>query len=190
MPTILIDLDHTLLNNTAFKTALADSLELSAAEWDKAYEQFVLDYGTFEPKAFLQGVSVEHRRAFQRTVITARRFLYSDSLAFLQMAHEKKYQIVLVTFGNVKWQKQKLTALHFPSYVLALPTATTKISVLADYIKPATLLVDDNATEIDAIIKQWPQIKAYWITRPEGKYRTIIPTTTNTHITHLNEIKL
>lgn len=190
MPTILIDLDHTLLNNTAFKTALADSLELSAAEWDKAYEQFVLDYGTFEPKAFLQGVSVEHRRAFQRTVITARRFLYSDSLAFLQMAHEKKYQIVLVTFGNVKWQKQKLAALRFPPFVNTLPTDKTKISVLADYIEPATLLVDDNAKEIDAIVKQWPQVKAYWITRPEGKYRITPPTVQHTVISTLAKINL
>ncbi len=190
MPTLVIDLDHTLLNNTAFKAALAESLNLSAAEWRQAYEQFVHDNGTFEPKAFLQGVATENKQAFQRTVSTARRFLYPDSLAFLQAAHDKKYRIVLVTFGNIAWQEQKLAALHFPTYVQALPTATTKISVLADYIEPATLLVDDNAAEINAIVKQWPQVKAYWITRLEGKYRATPPTVQHVVVSTLTEINL
>lgn len=190
MPTILIDLDHTLLNNTALKTALAESLELSPNEWHQAYEQFVRDNGTFEPRAFLQGVSAEHKQAFERVVKTARQYLYPDSMLFLEAAHEKNYRIVLVTFGNIAWQQQKLAALRFPSYVLTLPTDTSKIAVLADYIEPDTLLIDDNAFEIDAIVRQWPQVKAYWITRPEGKYRAEPPTVQHKKVATLAAINL
>lgn len=190
MSTLLIDLDHTLLNNTAFKAALAKSLELSPTAWSLAYEQFVQDNGTFEPETFLAGVLPEQKKAFYHTVSLSRQFLYLDSLAFLQAAHDKNYRSILVTFGNITWQQQKLAALHLPKYVQPLPTATTKIAVLADYIEPDTLLVDDNAFEIDAIVKAWPQVKAYWITRPEGKYRTTVPTAPHSHITTLSEIKL
>lgn len=190
MSTLLIDLDHTLLNNTAFKKALAESLELTPQDWSAAYEQFVQDNDTFEPEAFLAGVSPEQKKSFYHAVSLARRFLYADSLAFLEAAHEKNYKIVLVTFGNVAWQERKLAALHLPDYVKVLPTATTKIAVLADYIEPDTLLVDDNASEIKALVTKWPQVQAYWITRPEGKYREQTPVVPHTHITTLSEIKL
>lgn len=190
MSTILVDLDHTLLNNAALKLALAESLELSPEDWQHAYEQFVQDNGTFEPKAFLQGVAPAQRRAFDQTVAKARTFLYSDSIQFLEAAHDKKYHIVLVTFGNVAWQRQKLAALRLPTYVTLLPTDTTKTAVLADYIEDDTLLIDDNAYEIDEIIKQWPHIKAYWMKRLEGKYRTHAPQYPHTTITSLAEINL
>jgi len=95
-----------------------------------------------------------------------------------------------VTFGNIVWQQQKLAALRFPDYVQTLPTDTSKIAVLADYIEPDTLLIDDNAFEVDAIVRQWPQVKAYWITRPEGKYRDTPPTAEHKAVTSLAEINL
>lgn len=190
MSTILIDLDHTLLNNAAFKLALAESLELSPEDWKHAYEQFVQDNGTFEPQAFLQGVSLEQRRAFDQTVAKARLYLYSDSMQFLEAAHAKHYRIVLVTFGNVAWQQQKLAALRLPGYVTLLPTATSKIAVLADYIEPDTLFIDDNAFEVDDILKQWPHIKAYWMKRSDGKYRSQAPQQPHTTITSLADINL
>jgi hypothetical protein len=190
MPTILIDLDHTLLNNTAFKTALAESLDLSPRDWSLAYEQFVRDNGTFEPKAFLAGVPTEQQQAFTHTVSAARQYLYPDALPFLAAAHEKQYRLVLVTFGNVAWQQQKLAALRLPAYVQPVPTDTTKIAVLADYIEPDTLLIDDNAAEVDAIVQQWPHVKAYWMTRPEGKYRATPPTQPHQQVNSLHEIIL
>jgi len=190
MHTLILDLDHTLLDTTTFKAALAASLHLTPQQWDEAYNQFVTDYGMFNATDFLRGVSTADKTAFEAALHKISHFLYPDSLAFIHQAIEFGYTVVLVTFGNVAWQKQKLAHLRLPNAVTTIATDTAKISQLAEYIQSDTLVVDDNAKELEAIKQQWPAVTAYWMCRANGKYRDSIPTVPHTKITSLTDIKL
>lgn len=190
MRTIIIDLDHTLLDNTSFKVALAASLHLTPAQWSEAYEQFVKDNGMFNAVDFLRGVSTEDKTAFEAVIHKIGHFLYPDSLPFLQEASAAGYAIILVTFGNIIWQKHKLANLHLPAHVQTIATDTNKVSQLAEYMQSDTLVIDDNAKELEAIKQHWPDVTAYWMKRDNGKYRNTIPSVEHTKITLLTDIKL
>jgi FMN phosphatase YigB (HAD superfamily) len=190
MSQLILDLDHTLLNTTAFKLALAESLDLSAYEWEQAYAGFMRDNQLFRVDDFLQGVTPTQREAFFQVVDNLRKYLYLDTLPFLQSAHAAGHQLTIVTFGDEAWQTRKLQGLHLPDYVHTLATADTKVTALAELVNDDTLVVDDRATELEAIVAAYPQVVAYWITRPEGKYTEPIPQCPHHQIESLNQIKL
>lgn len=190
MPLIILDLDHTLLDTTAFKAALARSLEIEPAAWEKAYTQFVHDNGMFNAVDFLRGVTPAQHKAFAKTLTQIRRFFYPDSWPFLRQAQAAGYKVMIVTFGDIAWQQQKIDALRLPSFVESLVTNLPKIERLAEYIEHVTVVVDDRATELEALYEHWPQLTLYWMRRPNGKYRDIVPVVPHQPITQLNEIKL
>lgn len=190
MRTLILDLDHTVLNTTAFKTALANSLEISQTDWDRAYEQFVRDNGMFRPDDFLRGVTPAQRHAFETVLKTMRQFLFPDVLPFVRVAHEAGYRLVLLTFGDAHWQKKKVHALHLPKYIHTVFTEGHKVESLAEYVEHDTLVVDDKANELEAFHQLWPNMTLYWMKRANGHHRTTAPTVPHHTITSLNEIKL
>ncbi len=190
MSRLILDLDHTLLNTTAFKLALAESLDLSAYEWEQAYTGFMRDNQLFRVDDFLQGVTPVQREAFFSVVEQLRKYLYPDTLPFLQSAHAAGHTITIVTFGDQDWQAKKLAGLQLPAYVQTIATSGTKVSALAELVNDDTLVVDDRAIELEAIVAAYPQVVAYWMTRPEGKYTEPIPQCPHHQIESLNQIKL
>lgn len=187
MSTVIIDLDHTLLDTTSFKQQLARSLHLSTQQWDAVYERFVKDYGKFEPKAFLEGVEPEQRKHFYHTLKQLPRFLYRDSLPFLEQVLATGWQVVILTYGNTAWQQLKLDHLPIPAGVRSITTEQSKHLVLAELIDTAhTIVIDDNAEELDHIKKSFPQVQTYWMCRPNGKYKLPpIEHSPNKQINHL-----
>lgn len=188
MPTLIIDLDHTLLDTTTFKQTLAESLHLSTEQWDAVYENFVKDYGQFEPKTFLAGAEPEQKKNFFHTLNQLSRFLYPDSLTFLEHALATGWQVIILTYGNTSWQQLKLDHLPIPANVRCITTNKSKHLMMADLIDDTTIVIDDNGAELDAIKTSFPSIQAYWLQRANGKYQNAA-TLADHNITHLN-IKL
>ncbi|MBI4407303.1 MAG: HAD hydrolase-like protein [Candidatus Kerfeldbacteria bacterium] len=190
MPTILIDLDYTLLDTQAFSTALGTSLGLSHTEWVQVYNQFVKDNGLFSARDFLRGVESDKSKQFYQVVKQIRRYLYSDTVEFLKQVEQKKYTCVLMTVGEDSWQKDKLTNLRLPAFIQTSIIQDRKANHLADYYEPGMLIVDDRAIELEPIAAQFPETHCYWITRSGGKYLAPAPQCAHTIIKSLNEIKL
>lgn len=171
MSTLIIDLDHTLLDTTTFKQTLAKSLNLTTEQWDTVYERFVKDYGRFEPKAFLEGVEPLQKKNFFHTLKQLSHFLYPDSLTFLEHMLANGWQVIILTYGNPAWQQLKLEHLPIPTEVRCVTTDQSKHLMMTDLIEPTTIVIDDNGVELDAIKTAFPQIKAYWLQRSNGKYQ-------------------
>ena len=190
MSKIIIDLDHTLLDTTSFKEALAKSLGLTPVDWDMAYNKFLADYQMFNPTDFLKGVATAQKKQFEAVVKKTGSFLYPDSVPFLKKAIQAGHHVVVLTFGNQDWQTQKLQHIAWPDGVTLLTTDTTKSSQLAQYMEDDTLVVDDNGRELDALHRHWSTAKLYWMVRPNGKYRDVEPVSAHSTIHSLNQIKL
>lgn len=175
MKSLILDLDHTLLNTSAFKNDLVKSLGLTEIQWDNAYNKFVEDYSVFHPKDLLHGVDSKVKDAFYKVVENTRRYLYPDSLTFINSALNNGWNVTILTYGQVDWQQQKLEAINFPKEVVLHPTDEPKVKALQNYIGDVTVVIDDNALEIDAVKATYPEITGIWMKRPEGKYRNTEP---------------
>lgn len=119
-------------------------------------------------------------------------FLYADSISFLETAIRLGYEVIIVTFGEEVWQQKKIQALqlYLPTAVKTLISPTQKINHIKHLLTDRVILIDDRAEEIDAIKQAFPKVEAYWMRRPEGKYRDEEPTTPHQTINSLKQIKL
>lgn len=190
MRRIIIDLDYTLLNTTAWQQALAKSLGLSPHQWQQAYDQFRQDYGLFNPTDFLRGVPAHQRDAFQQVVQRVGHWLYSDSLPFLEQAVAAGWDVVVLTFGNEAWQRQKLRHITWPKGVATHATADPKTDILAGYLAKEMMIIDDRADELETMYQIQPQASYYWMVRPQAKYAGTAPLIPHRTITQLKDIKL
>lgn len=190
MSKLILDLDYTLLDTTAFSKALADSLGISREQWLSSYDQFVKDNGFFSAHDFLRGVSDSERKQFYAVLENLRRYCYKDAWPFLQNLVAKQHNALIMTFGEARWQTEKLKALMLPSIIRTLVVQKPKVEYFAHYYEPDMIMVDDRATELEAVAAQYPDVKLYWMTRPEGKYLEPVPQCSHTQIESLNQIKL
>ena len=174
MPTAIIDLDHTLLDTTRFKGALAKSLDLTDTEWDAAYSAYMKDYGLFDPKQFLSGSSADQRKAFNEVLANTRKYLYKDSPQFLQQCQADGWEIIILTFGELQWQQQKIDNLHLPDHIRTVCTDQPKVDIIGEYINPdeETAFVNDRANEMDAIVQRYPDVTMYWVNRDNTPHTT------------------
>lgn len=192
MSRIIIDLDHTLLDTTRFKMALAVSLGLTQSEWDMAYRKFVNDYGMFNPDDFLQGASQEQKEKFENVVRRLPTFLYPDSMTFIKKVTQAGHEVVLITFGDKSWQEKKLKALResLETIKIVFVSSTEKLEHFKHLVINDTVMIDDNAVEIDTIKSRFQGVVVYWVCRPNGKYRDKPPSTPHTKVKSLAEITL
>lgn len=190
MSKLILDLDYTLLDTTAFSYALSTSLGISREQWMSSYGQFVKDNGFFSAQDFLRGVSDAERKQFYAVLENLRRYCYKDTWPFLQQIITKGHDAIIVTFGEKAWQTEKLKALKLPSSIRTLVVQEPKVQRLADYYEPDMIMVDDRATELEAVAKEYPDVKLYWMTRPEAKYLEPIPQCNHHQISSLNQITL
>ncbi len=190
MSKIILDLDYTLLDTTAFSYALSTSLGISREQWLSSYDQFVKDNGFFSAQDFLRGVSDSERKQFYAVLQNLRRYCYKDTWPFIQQVVAKGHDALIMTFGERTWQTEKLKALMLPSSIRTLVVQEPKVQRLADYYEPDMIMVDDRASELEAVAKVYSDVKLYWMTRPAGKYLEPIPQCPHHQISSLNEIKL
>lgn len=187
MQQLILDLDHTLLDTSALKAALANSLGLSVSDWDSVYTKAVEDYGgIFNPEDFLAGVATDQRDAFYATLKKTQQFLYPDSMPFLKQAITDGWAVRILTFGNTVWQEQKMRNIEWPAGVECTATDGLKPTLLQEYARDRLVVIDDNAKEIDAIKEAYPATMVYWMRRPNGKYRELQPKEYDTMIEDLN----
>lgn len=169
MQTLIIDLDHTLLNTTDWVEDLANSITMDMQSWDKALKQFS------SPQDLLTTISIEERKAFMQVVDDIQEYLYEDSYDFLDRVLQNEWQVTILTYGHKAWQELKLSKLRFPQGVRNMVTDQLKVDLVGKMIKGHTILIDDRADEIDSIKTQYPDIEAYWMQRDNGKYRDTPP---------------
>ncbi len=118
--TIVLDIDHTLINAEKLKRALArDARACGVAPrrfWD-AYRA-VRKSGAFSPEAV--AAHLGHDRAMRQHLVTRwwatlrapQTFLYADARPFFQWARAAKHSIIFYTYGNPRVQQAKVRALR------------------------------------------------------------------------------
>jgi len=172
MKTFIIDLDNTLLDTERFKGELFRSVKpaISRYLWDKTYWQVMKDYETgydytFNGHAEILSAATgiiksKILKGFNSVAKKLPAFLYHGALPLLRDLKKSNNKIVLLTFGNVNFQKRKVGLLKISKYFDRL--------ILTDHHKDETRLpvkknglntvfINDNPIEFAELKKKYPK---------------------------------
>jgi FMN phosphatase YigB (HAD superfamily) len=98
-------------------------------------------------------------------------YLYPDTISFLEYLKSLNYQVVILTKGNLDYQKKKILNANIDKYYDELiVTMKHKGGLDIDYGK--SIFIDDNPIEILSIIKKKPN-KIIRIQRDSSLYSNI-----------------
>jgi FMN phosphatase YigB (HAD superfamily) len=124
MSTIILDLDHTLLNSQKLKKELASIMGISQILYDESYKKRF--YVENEPYSFdkhikyLQNIGIiekgeeiflDVRKKFEQKLSTLSEFLHEGALDVIKNIGDVDDEKILTTFGNEEWQEEKLKKL-------------------------------------------------------------------------------
>ena len=181
----ILDLDHTLLDTTAFKKALEESLVplgISPEQFQETYAATTsgiagkYDYTIERHAAQLhERCGVDEQAARERLSGALDRlpdFLFADSLPFLELLNEKSETCVLLTLGNSVFQEEKVRRLGIGKYFFNMIfTEEKKDTVTLDLPEgpAAWVFINDNPIEIRGLQTRFPEARMIRIKRPGGK---------------------
>jgi len=169
----IIDLDHTLLNTSRLKKEMAKSIKkfgIKEKLWKETYQTTVKKV----KKAFDYNVKLHSQLIFQKTGIKASliekefksvlkkcyKFLYPDTKPFLKYLKNKKVKIILLTLGNINWQKEKIKNLNLQKYfnkIIFTYWHKRFLKLNLDEPPENWIFINDNLKEIKELKDNFPQ---------------------------------
>lgn len=187
--TIILDLDHTLINTTLLKIKIAAAVEkygVNQEMFSKTYEATVTRYDDrygYDAGAHGQKIAEvlgkphlaqEIAQTIYNALTNTEHLVYEDVIEFLKTAKGAGGNILLLSRGDNAWQQAKIEAAKIKPYIdRAIVASASKGEALRTQIRPddETYFVNDNAQEIAILREVAPKLKYIQLIRPEGKYR-------------------
>lgn len=182
--TYILDLDHTLLNTTALKRAMQESLRPfggSGELFEKSYAATVsaipgqYDYDISRHASIISEMTGADaalvRAALENVLQHIDKFLFPDAISFLQWVKEKG-AVLLLTWGNPHWQEQKVQHSSIRDmFVRCVYTEKDKhnVALAIDAPQAEWIFINDNPKEIKFMLTQYPEATHLRVKRPEGK---------------------
>ncbi len=182
---VILDLDYTLLDTSAFKRALTASLEPLGVSSDEFFETYGIVAHAIPGKhgySFEAQAKVLHEKyGYDEAEVLKRltsvydilpSFLYPDSVPFLEFLKERGIPAVLFTWANPEHQQAKVRSLGVEELLAGvIITSEAKESAELDLAAPERewVFINDNPHELCDLALRYPQAKMIRITRPDGK---------------------
>lgn len=183
--TIILDLDHTLLNTSQLKGAMRDrvgSLGIAPEQFDSTYTATVSgdasrnNYVIARHAQLLSDatqIDVSHiERSLSDALDALPNMLYADSVPFLEFLKARALHTVLLTFGNAAFQREKVERLGIAHYFddMIFTEAGKHEAVLSIQTQTSEwVFINDNPVELRALIARYPDSRMIRIKRPDGK---------------------
>ena len=182
--TIVFDLDYTLLDAGKLKNALALSLSDCGVPEERFWQTYehssrvsdkICDY---DPARHVEHLSNDLLtcdapaaiRRIDATVARTSEFLYPGATALLERLRADGARLVLLTQGNVGWQKRKVAASGLASYFDELLFVAEEKEAAVEKLRmldqPVTF-VNDNGREIDRLQKLLPDMRMIAVKGPK-----------------------
>lgn len=184
---IVIDFDYTVFDTQAMREALintcrdAEGYTRAEAELKKEGRLF-----TFEEHVRLMNVSEQVVQTMRNVLQDVSRFVYDDVMVFLDEYVE--HELVMLTYGNPEWQRQKFEASGLKKYFDSV-IYTDKAKELQKNLwetDERVIIINDKATEIDAVIEKYPSVEGVHIARPGTPYAGVTSMKAGSQFSTLN----
>lgn len=173
---IIFDLDNTLLNTAAVKRKLAWVLGITPQKFQETY-YLSNQKGKYNFYRHLECVSRLDEKDEKKCLSNLNKvmknldkYLYKNSESLIKNLAKEKNYLILLTYGNRKWQKEKVKNLKIKKYFKKIIFAEKCKSHSLDFLKTSKeriIFVNDNAKECKKIKKIYPNIEIFLV---DGKY--------------------
>ena len=178
----IFDLDYTLLDTVKFENNLPAVLGVSKDDFDDTYEKYYRrgqnPYNVYEHISFLaKEKKIKDRDQAKKNVLAMLKkldeFIRPGTAGLLRRLKEKGQELILVTFGDLVWQKMKVKNLHIRKYFKRIIiTDKDKVGTMEflKNVKEKILIINDNARECVKFQEMLgKKVKIYLIKGPYSK---------------------
>ncbi len=179
---LFIDFDGTLFDTSGFKKEIFNIFKkagYSETDVQKAYTASFLDYCYSIEEHFcrLQKIKKINPKLTQARIDEAlkdtQKYLYDDSINFLENIDRKKYSVILITFGEVDFQKKKFEGSRLKKY---FDDIRYTLIQKWDYLEKEKLvelndffiIIDDRGDTMEKISKKFKKSLAIEINREKN----------------------
>ena len=183
--TVILDLDHTLLDTSHLKQAMEDHAAKAGVPRDvfqKTYTETVTgEQGTYNYELARHAAFMHRDSGVDESIILAElhaaldtlpTLLFEDSIPFLKKLRERGDKIALLTFGNPKFQEEKVLRLNISEYFDTFIFSEHEKSSAAFNFEDGPeswVFINDNPNEIRALREKFPTSRMIRIKRQGGK---------------------
>lgn len=172
MKTFIIDLDNTILDTERFAAELFRSVKpkITYYYWRKTYWTVTRTY-----EAGYNYTAIEHSKilseltgqpakkilnGFKQVINRIDSFLYSETLELLNDLGKSSDKKILLTYGNISFQKDKIKHLKISKYfdkIIITPKKKDQINLPIKNLGADTIFINDNPYEFAALKKKYPK---------------------------------
>jgi FMN phosphatase YigB (HAD superfamily) len=181
---IIFDMDYTLLDTKRFQDELAGIF--SREDYKSDYKRYFKDKGiNFDFEKYLDILKSEGRIDSEREeelrlklgelTRNMDNYLYPKVENVLKYFKESGVELILITFGNKKWQKEKVKNLSVKKYFSRISfeeenKGRSKLLKLLKTGREEVLIINDNAEEAKEMVKiSGKKAKVFLIDGPYAK---------------------
>ena len=174
---IMIDLDHTLFNTTMFVDELAAFFQEKFGVMPEVFRKereavksccVVEDVDLFVTRLPHDDKEAMHKAYHDFVERRASEFTFADSVSFIER-HADQFDVHLVTHGDEELQGMKIRHSGLPVGLKFVIAQVGKSVVTREYddAYEKIYFIDDKGSNIDEVKREFPDVVAYFIKRPE-----------------------
>lgn len=185
---IFVDFDDVLFNTRDFTSYLKEifrEFEISDELFHQTYEEVKMNTGgkdfsyNFENhvqilKSYLGFDATALLEKLQATIKDTSRFLFSDSLSFLESLKNQGHSILVLSFGDTDYQGRKIGGSGIEKFADGIIiTQESKESALQKQQlrqNESAYFFDDRVHFLEGAKKIFPSLSTVLVSRPEGRY--------------------
>jgi len=169
-----VDLDHTLFDTDRFfNVDLRNALKVNNLRWKIGYLK--ARKGGFTLSKHIKALSLKNTEDILKDSFSdLSRYLFDDSIEFLEMAKEKEIPLFLISLGNPEWQNYKITASNIDKYFSDMFFTEKQDEKAIHILKykdkfERIIVIDDTPAELDTIKDKMPRAETYYIDRLQSE---------------------
>lgn len=188
---VIFDLDYTLLDTESFKKGLAKASNISLEDFERIYiKYFSHDTGRkFTLAAHLRFLIKEKlvsredkekiKLATSNEIKKINKYLFPESEDLLKKFKAKNHYLILLTWGNKKWQKSKIDNLKIKKYFDEIITVDKDKGDCIKFLEKKhekILVINDNLKESLKLVNKLKNSELFLIkSRYSRNHENLLP---------------
>lgn len=186
---IFIDFDRTLYDTDSFLSDLQKvcfvygiDKELFLDEVNKIYKGLFNCYKLLDNIYLRKEFNKELYNEFRKVLSNGSKYIFNDVISSLKILKKNNYKIILITYGDESFQKEKIIGSNILEYIDDLIISQErKYKLDLDYKN--SIFLDDNPIELKGLLNN--KAKVIRINRKDTKYSNI---SMDDNVTEFNDL--